>query len=56
MAILYPITEQIKQFKVQPEQGELHLLNFLNDNLDDSYEVYFQPFLNGDLPDIIILR
>lgn len=56
MAILYPTLEQIKLLKVQPEQGELHLLSFLKENLDDSFEVYFQPFLNGDRPDIIIVR
>lgn len=56
MAKLYPTLEQIKLLKVQPEQGELHLLHFLNENLDDSYEVYFQPFLNGDRPDIVIVR
>ena len=34
----------------------MHLLNFLSSVLDDTYEVYFQPFLNGDNPDIVIMR
>lgn len=42
--------------KVQPEAGELQLLGFLESNLDDSFEVFFNPFLNGDRPDIIIMR
>jgi len=56
MAQLFPSLEKIKQFKVKPEPGELHLLEFLQANLPDRYEVYFQPFLNGDNPDIIIMR
>ena len=34
----------------------MHLLKFLSENLDNNYEIYFQPFLNGDRPDIIIMR
>lgn len=56
MAIFTPSIEQIMQFKVKPEPGELALLSFLEKNLDDSYEVYFNPYMNGDRPDIIILR
>lgn len=56
MAIIYPDLEQIKGLTVQPEEGEWYLLNFLKDNLDDSFEVYFNPFLNGDRPDFIIMR
>lgn len=56
MAVLYPDLQTIINDKVAPEHGELFLLNFLRDNFDDSYEVYFQPFLNGDRPDIILMR
>lgn len=56
MAQFYPSYEKIKQLTVQPEKGELYLLKFLKENLDDSFEVYFNPFLNGDRPDIIIMR
>ena len=56
MAQFFPSLEQIKRLKVKPEQGELHLLEFLESHLNDSYEVYFQPFLNGDNPDIILMR
>lgn len=56
MAIFYPSFEKIRQFKVQPTEGEMALLNFLDRFLDDSFEVYFNPFLNGDRPDVIIMR
>ena len=56
MAQLFPSLEQIHKLKVSPEPGELHLLEFLCNNLPDRYEVYFQPFLNGDNPDVIIMR
>ena len=56
MAILYPKIEIIKRQKVQPTTGEWKLLEFLLDNLDDSYEIYYQPFLNGDNPDFAIMR
>ena len=56
MAIFYPTIEKINQFKVQPTNGERALLNFLERTLDDSFEVYFNPLLNGDHPDVIIMR
>lgn len=56
MAQFYPSYEKIKQLTVKPEEGELFILKFLKDNLDDSFEIYFNPFLNGDRPDIIIMR
>lgn len=56
MAILYPTLETIRQLKVTPTDGEIHLLRFIQDKLDDSYELFFQPFLNGDRPDIVLVR
>lgn len=56
MAIFYPTLEKIQQFKVQPTEGEWTLLNFLQTNLDDTFEIYFNPYLNGDRPDVIIMR
>ena len=56
MAKIFPTLEQIDLLKVKPTDGERKLLHFLNSALDDTYEVYFQPYLNGDNPDIIILR
>lgn len=56
MAIFYPTIERINQFKVQPTDGERTLLNFLANTLDDTFEVYFNPFLNGDRPDVLVMR
>ena len=56
MAIFFPSLDKINQFRVPPTDGERSLLNFLERNLDNSYEVYFNPYLNGDRPDVIIMR
>lgn len=56
MAIIIPPLDVIYLQKVKPQKGEIHLLNFLTKILDNSFEVYFNPFLNGDRPDIVIMR
>ncbi len=56
MAVFIPSLEQINKFKVPPTEGERALLTFLGNILDDSYEVYFNPYLNGDRPDVMIMR
>ncbi len=56
MAKFIPSLDIIDKFKVPPTDGERTLLNFLRNTLDDSYEVYFNPYLNGDRPDVIIIR
>lgn len=56
MAIFYPDVETIKKFRVPPTEGEWSLLHFLSEILDDSYEVFFNPYLNGDRPDVLIMR
>jgi hypothetical protein len=56
MAILNPEMEVIKRQKVKPTEGEWRLLKFLMDSLDNTYEIYFQPYLNGDNPDLAIMR
>lgn len=56
MAKLSPTLDVIERQKVKPTEGERTLLNFLLKNLDDSYEIFYQPFLNGDNPDFAIMR
>ena len=56
MATLIPPYEKILSLKVKPEEGELHLLKFLDSELDESFEVYFNPFMNGDRPDIVVMK
>ncbi|TLX72836.1 nuclease [Labilibacter sediminis] len=56
MATLIPSYEKVLTMKVKPEEGELHLLKFLDKELDSSFEVFFNPYMNGDRPDIVIMR
>ena len=53
---LYPSWEQIKSLKQPPTKGELFLLEYLDNNLPKEWEIFFQPYLNGDRPDIAILN
>ena len=48
MAKLIPPIDHILKMKVPPTEGELTLLNFLKCTLDDSFEVYFNQYMNGD--------
>ena len=56
MAKLYPSPEVIKKRKPAATPGERALLSFLMHNYNDEYEIFFQPFLNGDLPDVIVVH
>ena len=56
MASIYPSFEVIKRLKVQPTAGEKKLLKLLYNSLDDRFDIYFQPYLRGDRPDIILLN
>lgn len=56
MAKIFPNVENIKRLKVSPTEGEWALLNFLLNKFSDDIEIYFQPFLNGDRPDIILMQ
>ncbi len=49
-----PSIKEINNFTPKPEDGERALLNALHRVLDEKWTVYFQPFLNGLRPDIII--
>lgn len=56
MALFIPSIDAILRFKVKPTDGEITLLRHLESTLDNTYEVFFNPYLNGDRPDIMILR
>lgn len=56
MAVIYPDLENIQRLKVPPTPGEWDLTNYLKAHLDDTYEVFVNPYLDGDRPDIIILK
>ena len=58
MALCFPSLEEINFFRVPLTSGERHLVDFLLSYFDDddNYEIYVQPFLNGDRPDFVIVR
>ena len=56
MATLIPSFHKIQKLKVPPTEGEMALLTFLDRVLDETYEVYFNPYLNGDRPDVLVMR
>lgn len=56
MAKIYPTLENIERLKINPTKGELFLIKYLMQHLPDDIEIYFQPFLNGDMPDIILMQ
>ena len=53
---IHPSPDTIANFRVPLEPGEHHLLKALQRELNASYEVFVQPFLNGDRPDVVIMR
>jgi len=56
VATLNPSQKIINNQKVSPTTGEQRMLDFLVKNLGDNFEIYWQPYLNGDQPDIIVVR
>ena len=56
MPSIYPEYEAIFNQKVKPTKGEKMILDSLIDYLDDDYEIYWQPYLNGDQRDIILVK
>lgn len=56
MAKIYPDLANIDRLTVPPTDGERHLLMVLKTMLDDSYDIYFNPYLDGDRPDFIVLK
>lgn len=65
---IYPSWEEISNFKQKLTEGELYLLNYLDENLpkDNNWKVgsrlkeyngwliFVQPYLNGSRPDIVV--
>ncbi|KQN54354.1 nuclease-related domain-containing DEAD/DEAH box helicase [Erwinia sp. Leaf53] len=56
MAIFHPDFANIARLTVAPTEGEYALLRLLADKLDNRFEVFFNAWLDGDRPDIIVLR
>lgn len=56
MAKLIPDLERIRAAKQKPTPGELYLLEYLQQKFDPGADIYFQPCINGDRPDIVIIK
>ena len=55
MANIIPPLEKIKNFKQPATEGEIYLLEALDVIFDANVNVYFNPYFNGDRPDVVIL-
>ncbi len=57
MARFYPSLDRIRNLVKKSMPGEWFMLDFLATHLeDDQFEVYFQPWLRGRRPDIVVVR
>ncbi|WP_066272446.1 nuclease-related domain-containing DEAD/DEAH box helicase [Hydrogenophaga palleronii] len=56
MAQVIPPFEDIAKFRQPATPGELHLLHWLEAQLDAGTQVFFQPCINGDRPDIVLMH
>lgn len=55
MANIVPPLEKVKNLKQPATEGEIYLLEALKDYFDDNASIYFNPYFNGDRPDVVIL-
>lgn len=53
---LYPNWHDIEKMRLKKEKGEIELLKYLDKNLEKEWEIYYQPHMNGEHPDIILLN
>ena len=56
MASIFPDFKTLNKKPYKLSEGESVLLNFLAAELDNSFEIYYKPFINRDCPDIVILK
>lgn len=56
MAQVIPTFEDIAKFRQPATPGEFHLLHWLEAQLDAGTQVFFQPCINGDRPDIVLMH
>src|SRR6056297_220726 len=56
MAKIHPPIETIQKSRQKPTEGELYLLGALEKEFFTDADVYFQPYFNGERPDIVIVH
>jgi len=53
MAKYYP--EYLQILKENPTEAELKVIELFKD-FEDSYELFYKPFLNGDIPNFVLVK
>ena len=53
---IFPSWKQIADFRQPLTEGETHLARYLDDHLPLGWEIFVQPYMNGDRPDIVIMH
>lgn len=56
MAILIPSMDKINLFERKQTEAEVFVINKLSKLLDDTHEIFYRPFYNGDRPTIVIVK
>lgn len=56
MSRIFPSWDQIEQFRQPLTDGEKALARYLDDHLPAEWQVFVQPHLNGDKPDLAVLN
>ncbi|MDI6643571.1 MAG: UvrD-helicase domain-containing protein [Methanobacteriaceae archaeon] len=56
MGRIFPSIDQILELHGPLKEGENTLLNFLDNQLDDDWKIYFKANINGNHPDLVIFN
>ena len=54
--LVSPPASEFPKFRTPLQEGELEFFYFLDSNLDEKWEIYVQPHLNGLRPDFVLLH
>ena len=53
---IFPTWDQIRSIKTPLTAGEFALINYLDKYLPQTWNIFVQPFFNGDRPDVVIIN
>jgi hypothetical protein len=54
--LVSPPLDELENLRTPLQPGELQVLDLFRSELDDEWEIYIQPHLNGDRPDFVLLN
>lgn len=54
--IISPSLDQLNELRQPLTRGERIVLDFFHHNLDENWEIYIQPHMNGLRPDFVLLN